>query len=608
VALIVKVILDVKEPGKLTMSDMKNDDLAAGVVSAGISNSPKSVRIWPAVAILLGMVCLRNLPSAVTELSPIYSMLSAMLPAALSILLILWWLLFSRVAWRERFIGLAIVLVVGIIAALVIDSTMVGLGMIVYLLPYGIGVFAFALIIAGGWQSKSRLIAALIGAIIGFGFSDMIRTDGMTGDFRISWLWRWELNGEERVKARMEKRGSVATQSALVDEPISEIEWSGFRGPNRNGVGPDIELDDDWNANAPREIWRIPVGPSWSSFSVAGRRIFTQEQRGDNEAVVCYNAETGDEIWIREYESRFWEAIGGVGPRATPTINGSELYTMGSEGVVLKLNAVTGQIVWRRDLQQEAGRKPPEWGFSSSPLVVGSTVVVHAGAKGDKGTLAFDTDSGEPKWSAPAGDHSYSSPQLATLGGKQGVLMVTNDGVRMHDSESGEQLWEYAWKSEGYRSLQPLVLSDTSLLITTGMNTGTRRIDLKLEGDSFVGEERWTSKGIKTDYNDYVAHEGFLYGFDGSIFACIDLETGDKRWKRGRYGNGQVLLLPKAGQLLVVTEEGAIVLLNANSEKHEEVARIQAVNGKTWNHPVMVGNRLYVRNGEEAVCFEMAVK
>jgi outer membrane protein assembly factor BamB len=563
------------------MSDVKSDENAAKLVPPSKPGLSKPMRIWPAILLLLAMLLTRNIRLVVSDLSAMGSMLSAMLPTAMAILLMLWWLFFSRVSWRERFIGIAIVLVAGAISVLCADSTMGVFGMIVFLIPYGVGVFATALTIVAQSKPKTRMIVAVIGAVIGFGFSDMIRVDGMTGDFRVAWLWRWELNGEERAQAEMAQRSSAGKQPVLVDEPITTVEWPSFRGPLRNANGPDVVIATDWKANPPREIWRIPVGPSWSSFSVAGRRIFTQEQRGDNEAVVCYNAETGDELWAREYESRFWEAIGGVGPRATPTIAGSSVYTMGSEGVVLKLDAMTGEIEWQRNIKDDAGRKPPEWGFSSSPLVVGNTVIVHAGGKDDKGMLAYDTELGEPKWSVPAGDHSYSSPQLATLGGKTGVLMLDNNGVRLHDAETGDSLWNYDWESKGYRALQPLVLNSTTLLITTGMNIGTRRVNLVEDGETLVGEEAWTSRGMKTDYNDYVAHKGSLYGFDGSIFACIDLATGDKQWKGGRYGNGQVLLLPKTDQLLVVTV------------------------GKTWNHPVLIGNRLFVRNGEEAVCLEM---
>ena len=150
--------------------------------------------------------------------------------------------------------------------------------------------------------------------------------------------------------------------------------------------------------------------------------------------------------------------------------------------------------------------------------------------------------------------------------------------------------------------LQPYVL------LGTAMGTGTQRIEVRLEGDQLVAEESWLSRGISPYYNDYVTHGSYLYGFDNNIFACVDLATGQRKWKKGRYGHGQVLLLPKASQLLVISEHGELVLLRADANESIELGRYQALHGRTWNHPVVVGNRLYVRNAEEAACFELAVQ
>jgi outer membrane protein assembly factor BamB len=242
------------------------------------------------------------------------------------------------------------------------------------------------------------------------------------------------------------------------------------------------------------------------------------------------------------------------------------------------------------------------WGFSSSPLVANGCVIVHAGGTDDKGTLAYDAQTGDLRWGAPAGDHSYSSPQLATVAGRESVLMLTNTGLHAYDPLTGQVQWDHEWKFNLYRVVQPLVVDDSSVLLGTMVGAGTRRIDLAPNGKPTA---RWTSLALKPGFNDYVAHHGHLFGFDNNIFACLDLETGAKKWKDGRYGNGQVLLLPDGDQLLVISEKGELVLLRANPEKHEELARFSALQGKTWNHPVLVRNRLYVRNGEEAACFEL---
>jgi outer membrane protein assembly factor BamB len=237
--------------------------------------------------------------------------------------------------------------------------------------------------------------------------------------------------------------------------------------------------------------------------------------------------------------------------------------------------------------------------------VTGGLVIVHAGGSEDKGVLAYDAKTGEPRWSAAAGDHSYSSPQLSVVGGQAVVLMLTNAGLTALEPAGGKVVWEHAWLFEGYRVLQPLLVDPSSLLLGTGMGTGTRRISVTVAGDAVSADEQWTTRSMKPDFNDFVAHKGYLYGFDQAIFACIDLATGKQQWKKGRYGKGQVLLLPEADQLLILSETGAVVLLRASPKNLEELAQWQAIEGKTWNHPVLAGNRLYVRNGEQAACFEL---
>ena len=301
----------------------------------------------------------------------------------------------------------------------------------------------------------------------------------------------------------------------------------------------------------------------------------------------------------------FFKTIGGVGPRATPTLAGGRVFALGAEGLLHRLDPATGGVVWQADLRQDAGREPPTWGFSSSPLVVDGVVIVHAGGEADRGVLAYGIDDGRVRWGAPAGGHSYSSPQLTQVAGQRSVALVSDSGLSLHDPADGSVAWRHDWPHNSYRVLQPLVVGGSTLLMSTDFS-GTRRLDLRREGGGLVADVRWTSRAMKSGFNDYVAHQGFLYGLDPNILACVDLETGERRWKGGRYGNGQLLLLPDADQvLLVLAETGDIVLLRANPERLEEITRFKVLEGKTWNDPALVGDRLYVRNVEEAVALAM---
>ena len=224
----------------------------------------------------------------------------------------------------------------------------------------------------------------------------------------------------------------------------------------------------------------------------------------------------------------------------------------------MRLDPKTGEVVWQQNLCEVADRKPPMWGFASSPLVVDSVVIVYAGGAGDKGTLAFDVESGDLRWSAAAGDQSYSSAQACTVAGEQLVLMLTNTGLNVLDPQTGSERLNYEWKHNGYRSLQPQVIGEDTILIPTGPGSGTRLIRITKDAEKFVAEELWTSRNLKPDFNDFIVYEGHAYGFDNAIFTCIDLETGDRKWKGGRYGKGQVLLLEDNGLLLVVSERARL--------------------------------------------------
>ena len=568
------------------------------------------MRMWPAV-VLVGIIwSLRGIPS-ILDGSMAAMMVQFMGPLVCAGLLILWWLFLSRAPWSQRLIGLIGLLVIGVGSSLLADKTTQGFGSLIYAIPWGATAFTLGLLVSGfmGLSTAIRTCWGLAFALLAFGYWSLIRIDAIRGDFETEMSWRWEPTAEDRFMEELSKRKSAAPAAsgqvvALPDTP----EWPAFRGPQRNGHQPGTILAENWSATPPKEIWRIPVGPGWSSFSVAGDRIFTQEQRGENEGTICYHANSGEEIWAYEYPSRFWEVIGGAGPRGTPTIDAGRIFALGANGDLHCLDALDGSEVWKRNIGKDADRDPPMWGFASSPLVTHGLVVVHAGGANSKGVLAYDQDTGEPRWEVAAGDHSYSSPQLSTVCGVTCILTLTNLELTLVDPVEGKLIGRHEWPFEQYRVVQPLVLDESNVLLGTAMGGGTRRIQLQQDGHQINCTETWTSRRMSPYYNDFVAHEGFLYGFDNNIFACLDLETGNRKWKKGRYGNGQVLLLPDGDQLLVISEDGELVLLRTDPQKLTELTRHRAFEGRTWNHPVLVGSQLYVRNAEEAACFEMPLQ
>jgi outer membrane protein assembly factor BamB len=573
------------------------------------TNSPKqlALRWWPAAVLVVAMVLLRKLPDLFESPSLGIFMLGFMGPAGLGILILLWWVVASRASWQEKIIGFVAVSLIGFVASSLCHFSMQGMSVMIFQIPFGFAAFAIPLILLAN-QPSLRLPVALISSVIGFGYWDLLQSEGVSGKFVADLSWRWESTAEESyLKSRSNK---IATESRESTEPavtLANAAWPSFRGSSRDGKLLGVSLSEDWTASPPKLIWKTQIGPGWSSFSVAGNRLFTQEQRGDKEAIVCLDAKTGQTVWEHEYVSRFWESVAGAGPRATPTIADEGLFSLGANGILTSLNATTGAKIWERDIQVDAKRKPPMWGFASSPLVTQGVVIVHAGGAEDKGILAYDAITGEPKWSTASGDHSYSSAQTASLEGVSGVLMETNAGLQFINPKDGSTIWKFDSPSTNYRTLQPLVLGN-SILLANSLGEGTKRLSVSRDAEQWNIKEEWASRDMKPDFNDFVEHQGSLYGFDGNIFACVDLATGKRQWKKGRYGNGQVLLLCDAGQMLLTSEAGELVLLRADASKMVELAKFPAIEGKTWNHSVMVGNLVYIRNAEQAACYELPTR
>jgi len=592
------------------MSNDRTESVSKETVTQISANKVRirPLRIWPVLVLLAGMVITRLLPRFIEDGPANIWMSAAFGPPICGLLIVVWWLLFSRATWQERLMGFAGVVGTAALTMAVMDKSMRGPAFLVLTIPMGTAAYGLASLVFGRILSFRRTVIAVVFAGLGFGFSTLLKSDGMWGNFAVDLQWRWMQSREDQILTNRSQQPSVqlsAFDASEIEKWLANPEWPGFRGMDRTSRQHGPVISSEWSANPPEQIWKVGVGPGWSSFAVAGKLLFTQEQRGSMETVVCYSADSGQEIWKQQIESRFEDSLGGPGPRATPTLAENGLFALGASGDLMRLDPKTGDVVWQADLKKLAERKPPTWGFCSSPLVTNSTVIVHAGGSGDKGTLAFDANNGELKWSAPSGDHSYSSPQLSAVNGESLVLMLTNRGIELLDPQTGNVRLNYEWKHDGYRDLQPQVVNGDCILLPTGMGSGTRCIRISRSGERHSAEEVWTSRDLKPDFNDFVVFEDHAYGFDNSIFTCIDLKTGKRTWKGGRYGKGQVLLLEDSKLLLVAGEYGDVVLLRATPAAHRELASFRAIDGKTWNHPVVIGDRLYIRNAEEAACYRL---
>ena len=579
--------------------------------STNVTSRYKPLRVWLPVFFIAGMVVCRFIPGLMENGPSHIWAIGAFGPALCAIAILLWWLLLSRATWQERIVGLLGIIAIAAVTVGLLHKSMLGPGLMILTIPMGLSAFAAGTILLRNTLGFRRTITGLLLACLGFGFSTLLTNDGVWGNYQPQFHWRWLPTLEDQLVANQDARSAVDIESldmAQIDESLANPEWPGFRGKSRMGIQSGVKFSTDWNNSPPKELWRVKVGPAWSSFAVAGNLLFTQEQRGEMETVVCYDANSGSEVWRQGIESRFFDPLGGPGPRATPTISNGMLFVQGAEGWLLRLDPKTGNVVWKRDIREVAELKnAPMWGFSASPLVVGSNVIAYGGGAGTNGTLAFDVESGQPSWSAETGKMSYSSPQLCTVGGQELIAMLSNLGMELLDPATGKEQLFYEWEHEGYRACQPQVIGD-SILIPTGKGTGSRLIKISNGSDGLEAEELWTSLRVKPDFNDFVVHNGNIFGFDNSVMVCVSLESGERIWKGGRYGNGQILLLADSDAILVMSEYGDLVLVSATADGHEELTSFKAIEGKTWNHPVVVGDRLYIRNAEEAACFQLTTE
>ena len=345
-------------------------------------------------------------------------------------------------------------------------------------------------------------------------------------------------------------------------------------------------------------MWRRLVGPGCSSFAVRGNLLYTQEQRGEDEVVSCYNIFTGQPAWRHQDKARFWDSHAGAGPRGTPTLSDGRIYALGATGILNVLDARDGSLIWSRNAVTDSQEKIPGWGITSSPLVADDVVIVAVASK----LVAYDITNGEPRWFGSDSGENYSSPHLLTIDGVPQVVLISNNGAASFAPKDGKLLWQHG--VTGARIVQPALIADGEILMTIGVKKGLRRLTINHDSSGWTVQEGWTSTRLRPDFNDFVVHKDHVFGFEGLSLTCIDIESGKRKWKGGHYG-GQFVLLADQDLLMVLTEKGDLALVEATPGEHRELAQFPAIEGKTWNHPVLVGDILVVRNSQEMAAFRL---
>jgi outer membrane protein assembly factor BamB len=514
------------------------------------STVPRPIRWWPAVVILLlAILTILGIHTLTPWPFQRRNLASFAVASGATTLLFLWWVTVSRAPWKLR-LGVAL-------AFLGIGCLMAGL----------------------------------------------FRIRGVSGDLIPILEPRWVRHEAEAVGA------ATSVPKALVESTnpgVATLSFPQFLGPERNATITQFAIDPDWKAKPPQVLWRQPVGAAWSGFAILGNRAVTQEQRGEEECVNCYETLTGRLLWSHADPARYQTTIAGEGPRCTPTLSSNRVYTLGATGLLNCCDLATGQKLWSRNIDTDSKARAPEWGFSGSPLVFDGKVVVSAGGSPDLSLLAYRATDGELGWSGGSASANYGSPYLTALSGVRQILVFNSKRIHAHDPDMGRVLWEYPWGNGQPQVAVPVVVGTNRVLFSSGYGVGSELLEIQARPDGGLTATRiWQSKRMKAKFANLVQRDGFLYGLDDGMFACLDLKDGSQKWKEGRYGHGQGLLVRDL--FLLMAEDGELVLLRPTPEGPGELHRFRVFGSKTWNPIALAGDLLLVRNDQEAACIRLCL-
>lgn len=504
------------------------------------------IRWWPAITLLV----LCGIAVAITFEWPFFhlqrrNIFFVGIGLSTLLFLLLWWILASRTPWRLR-----------------------------------LTVFAIALAVIGSLTAAFRL-------------------RGVTGDFVPIIEPRWSSHTPPPPP-----RADSISASDQSDRP----DFPQYLGPNHNAIlDQNPVLAEDWQKSPPQIVWRQPIGIAWSGFAVAGNRAVTMEQRGDNEVVSCFDVLTGRELWEHADPEHFTSSFGGEGPRSTPAIADGRVFTFGATGVINCLALDSGKVIWKRDLQTDAPKGRPEWGYAGSPFVLDGNVLISAGQSHERSLFAYRVTDGDVAWHAGSQPGNYSSPAFMTLAGVPQVVMFNMVNITSHDPKTGAVLWEYPWGIRQPQIAQPVPVGPESVVFSSGYGVGAEMLEIKRDGEGKLSAQRvWKTPNLKAKISSFVHRDGYLYGLDDGILTCLDVRDGSRKWKAGRYGHGQLLLV---GSLMLITAEGGeIILLKPTVEAANELARFRIFDAKTWNPPALSGDLLLMRTDQEAACVRLPLE
>jgi outer membrane protein assembly factor BamB len=275
---------------------------------------------------------------------------------------------------------------------------------------------------------------------------------------------------------------------------------------------------------------------------------------------------------------------------------------MGATGVLDCLDGATGHTIWSRDILADAHGRNQTYGKSCSPLLIDDLVVV-TGSSAGPSLMAYHAGNGFPDWQGGNESPGYASPVVATLAGMRQILTINSAGAAAHDPGDGHLLWRFDWPGSMPKDVNPIAIDSDRVLISAGYGLGTTLLTVRSNGGTLSVAPRWTSRQLKPKFANNAVRGNYVFGLDDGVLTCLDLSGGKRKWRDGRYGFGEVLLVDDL--LVVQTEPGDVALVEATPDEFRELGTFHALGDKAWACPALAGHYLLVRNDREAACFQL---
>jgi outer membrane protein assembly factor BamB len=400
------------------------------------------------------------------------------------------------------------------------------------------------------------------------------------------------------------------------------VDWPQYRGPAGNGISAE-RITQAWPASGPKQVWKVPSEGGFSSFAVSGGSVFTlalkEAEGAKQESLVAMDANTGRELWFAPLNFAKYDGggddgtgdnKGGDGPRSTPAVEGSRVFTMSSQLALRGFDAKSGKVLWTRDLMKEHGGRNIQWQNAASPLIEGGLLYVAGGGPGES-LLAINPQDGAVIWKAFDEKMTHATPVPATIAGQRQIIFYLQSGLLAVDPKTGQELWRYPFRYSTSSAASPVVVNDI-VYCSAGYGVGAGAVRVTKQGDKWSAQEIFRAAGNKPLANHWstpVAKDGHLYGmfqfkeYGNGPIKCVDAATGQVKWEKEGFGPGHVILA--GGTLVALSDAGELVLIDPKPDGYHELARADVLDGKCWTTPVLSGGRIFARSTKEAVCVEV---